>query len=323
MGIDALDRAAPPGGTTAVLWVAIAANLAIAIVKFIAAWVTGSSAMTAEGIHSMVDTGDGVLMLVGGLLAQRPAEDRFPFGRGKELYFWSLVVAMIVFGVGGGLTFYEGIRRVMVGGSIEQPLWSYVVLASAVLFESISFGVAFESLRRYRAQRLPHYSLRRVIRMAKDPRLFTVVLEDGAALLGLLLAFVGILLSSITGEVIYDGIASSLIGLVLAGVALVLARECRSLLVGERALPDVVAGIRAIAGAKPAVAAVVAVRTMQIGAESVLVALELGFVAGATSEAIHVALAEIGTDVRARHPEVSLVCVDTASLAASIAQLAQ
>jgi cation diffusion facilitator family transporter len=205
-----------------VLAAAIGANLAIAIVKFIAAAVSGSISVAAEGIHSLVDTGDGLLLVVGRRLARRPADADFPFGRGKEVYFWSLVVAMVIFGAGGALTFYEGISHVHDQGPLEDPTWSYVVLGSAAVLESISLGIAVRSLRRYRARRMPRRSLLATIRAAKDPTVFTVVLEDSAALVGLSIAFFGVAISHVTGNALYDGIASCLIGLVLATIAIVL-----------------------------------------------------------------------------------------------------
>ena len=170
---------------------AIAGNLAIAAIKFVAAFMTGSSAMISEGIHSLVDTGNGVLLFHGLRRAARPADDAHPFGHGAEIYFWSLVVAMSIFGVGGGMSIYEGITHIQHPATLESPLINYIVLALAFVFESLSFSVAWRGFRKVKKQRSVFIALRE----AKDPSLFTVLFEDTAALLGLVVAFIGVFLS--------------------------------------------------------------------------------------------------------------------------------
>lgn len=293
---------------------ALLANLAIAAVKFIAAASTGSSAMLAEGIHSIVDSGDAVLLLVGMRLAARPADDNHPFGYGKDVYFWSLIVAMLIFGVGGGVTAYEGVLRLGTREPLREAMTNYLVLGAAAVFEAISLVIALRELHDYRRRRLPGRSLLQAIHMAKDPVLFTVVLEDTAAMAGLTLAFLGVFLSSALGDPRYDAIASILIGVVLAIVAIVLGAECRGLLVGERALPDVITGAGDVARAHPDVEEVREVNTMQIGPDEVLLTLSLVFRDGATGHALGRAAGELDRSIRGRFPEIKRVFLDAGTL---------
>ncbi|HLB43938.1 MAG TPA: cation diffusion facilitator family transporter [Candidatus Limnocylindrales bacterium] len=249
------------------------ANLGIAVAKFVAAALTGSSAMLSEGIHSVVDTGNQGLLLLGIRRSRRPADADHPFGHGKELYFWSLVVAIVLFGVGGGLALYEGIIHVLAPEPIEDYFVSYVVLIVAFLLESASWTVAVRELRRETHGR----SMVRTIRYSKDPSLVTVLFEDSAALLGLIAAFAGIWLAESTGDPRFDGVGSLVIGFVLAVVAVVLAYESRGLLIGERAEPELVDEIRRLVEADPGVAGVEEVRTMHVGPRTVLVTLRAVF----------------------------------------------
>ena len=228
---------------------AIAANVAIAVTKFVVAGITGSSAMLSEGIHSAVDTLNGVLLLVGLKLSQRPATPEHPFGHGKELYFWSLIVAVLIFGVGGGLSFYEGVQHVQHPEPMRDPMWNYVVLGVAAVFEGSSFAVA---LRQFLKQtgNTPFWE---ALHRSKDPTTYTVLAEDAAALIGLLVAALGIALSQRFDKPELDGAASLIIGLLLAGVAVALIWESRSLLIGEGIRPETARAIRGIALQQPKV----------------------------------------------------------------------
>jgi cation diffusion facilitator family transporter len=188
---------------------AIAANVAIAVTKFTVAAISGSSAMLSEGIHSAVDTGNGILLLVGIHLSERPASEEHPFGHGKELYFWSLIVAVLIFGVGGGISFYEGVLHVLRPVALEDAFWNYVVLGCAAVFEGTSFVIA---LRQFRRQN-PGLKLWEALKRSKDPSTFTVVAEDSAALAGLAIAGAGVWASHSLGRPELDGVASMLIGL--------------------------------------------------------------------------------------------------------------
>ena len=205
---------------------AIAANVAIAVTKLVVAGTTGSSAMLSEGIHSSVDTFNGMLLLVGIRLSQRPATPEHPFGHGKELYFWSLMVAVLIFGLGGGISFYEGVQHIRHPQPLHDPTWNFVVLGVAALFEGISFTIALRQFLR-QARGAPFWQ---AVRQSKDPTTYTVLAEDSAALAGLAIAALGIWLSHRFNMPVLDGAASVLIGLLLAAVATFLRNVSMTLL---------------------------------------------------------------------------------------------
>ncbi len=228
------DRVAPESGRERpiVIYAAIAANLGIAIAKFLAAALTGSSAMISEGVHSLVDTGNQGLLLLGLGRASRPPDDEHPFGHGKELYFWSLIVAILIFGIGGGVSIYEGITHILDPTPLEDPLVNYIVLAVAFVLEGSSWFVA---AREVSGRVRPGEGFVDSVRTSKDPSVVTVLLEDSAALAGLVVAAVGIYLAHALEAPWIDGVASLIIGSILVSVALFLASESRGLLIGERA----------------------------------------------------------------------------------------
>jgi cation diffusion facilitator family transporter len=285
---------------------AIAGNLAIAAIKFVAAFMTGSSAMISEGIHSLVDTGNGGLLYHGLRRSARPPDAQHPFGHGGEVYFWSLIVAMSIFGIGGGMSIYEGITHIQHPAVLENPLINYIVLAAAFVFESISFSVAWTGFRKTKKDR----PMLAAIHQAKDPSLFTVLFEDTAALLGLVVAFLGIFLSHQLNLPALDGAASVVIGVILVCAALWLAYESRSLLVGESADPELVEALRDIALADPAVVGLGVVLTMHLGPEEILLNIEVQFTPGSTAEEIHAAIHRIETRIAERFPEVDRVFVE-------------
>ena len=219
------------------------ANAAIAASKFVAAGISGSAAMLSEAIHSSVDTGNGILLLVGQKRSKRPADAQHPFGHGKELYFWSMLVAVMIFGVGGGISIAEGIHRFRSPEELGDPKWNYVVLAIALAFDGGSFVIGFKELWKEKA---PHHGVVAALRESKDLSVVSVVLEDTAALLGLLFAFVGVVVSHAMDEPRIDAAASIAIGFLLAAIALVLLFESRKSLIGERADKDLTDGIRAL-----------------------------------------------------------------------------
>src|SRR3984893_3366601 len=239
---------------------AIAANVAIAVTKFVVAGVTGSSAMLSEGIHSAVDTFNGVLLLVGVRLSQRPATPEHPFGHGKELYFWSLIVAVLIFGVGGGLSFYEGVQHVRNPQPLRDPIWNYIVLGVATVFEGASFAIALRQFLK-QAGNTPFWE---ALHRSKDPTTYTVLAEDSAALIGLVVAALGIALSQRFDKPVLDGVASLVIGLLLAAVAVALIWESRSLLIGEGIRPENARAIRSTALAQPKVRDVGRVLSMYV-----------------------------------------------------------
>lgn len=279
---------------------AIAANVAIAITKYVVAAVSGSSAMLSEAVHSTVDCFNGVLLLVGLRLSERPASEQHPFGHGKELYFWSLIVAVLIFGLGGGISLYEGVQHIRNPVALEDPSWNYVVLGLAGLFEGASFVVA---LRQF-LQGSRRQPLWRALHASKDPSTYTVIAEDGAALIGLVIAAMGVYASHRLHRPWIDGAASVLIGLLLAGVAVLLVREARGLLIGEGVRDTTRRAIAALAEAVPEVAYVGRIRSMYIGRKEVLVTLELAFARDVGMTAATEAFVRLERDIRELFPAV-------------------
>ncbi len=293
-----------------VVYAAIVGNLAIATGKFVAAGLTGSSAMLSEGIHSLVDTGNGGLLLLGMRRSRKPADALHPFGHGKELYFWSLVVAFLIFGVGGGVSAYEGILHLMHPRPLQDPTWSYVVLGIAALFEGIVLGIAINAFRKAKGSK----STWREIRTSKDPTTFVVLFEDAAALLGLLIAFLGIYLGHRLDDPRFDGGASVVIGVLLMAVAVFLARESKGLLIGEGAGPATLASIRALAEADPLVERVHRPLTMYFGPHTVLLTLEVRFVEGLSVVELGAAAARLEQRVREGHPDIKHIFIEIRSV---------
>ncbi|WP_455198690.1 cation diffusion facilitator family transporter, partial [Kaarinaea lacus] len=269
-----------------VIIAALIGNTLIAITKFIAASITGSSAMLSEGIHSVVDTGNQILLLYGLKASQKPADERFPFGHGKEIYFWSFVVSIMIFAVGSGISLYEGIHHIMHPAPIENPMINYIVLGLAMIFEGAAWYFAFREFSQVKGR----FSYIEAVKRGKDPSMFTVLFEDSAAMLGLVAAFLGILLGQLTGNPVYDGLASIVIGLILGGTAAWLAYETKSLLIGESANKEVVHGIRTLAMAYPYVQHVNEVLTMHMGPDYILVNLSIDFKDEATAQELESAI---------------------------------
>ncbi|SMF02477.1 cation diffusion facilitator family transporter [Tistlia consotensis] len=289
---------------------AIAANLVIAAAKFVAALATGSSAMLSESIHSVVDTGNQLLILLGLSRSRKPADARHPFGYGKELYFWSLIVAMLLFGIGGGLSLYEGYQHVRQPVAVTDPLWNFVVLGVAFLAEGGSWLVAVREMMKTRRGRDDAFD---TFQRSKDPSVFVVVGEDSAALAGIVIAALGVGLSHWLERPWIDGLSSVLIGLVLIFVAVLLIWESRALVMGEAADAEVVQQIRRLAEADPAVAAVEPPLTMQLGRNSVLLNLELHCRPELPADAVLAALARVEAGIREACPTVRRVFVKVAN----------
>lgn len=285
---------------------AIVGNLAIATIKFVAAGFTGSSAMLSEGIHSLVDTGNGLLLYHGLRRGARPADEQHVFGHGMEVYFWTLIVAISIFAAGGGLSIYEGVIHVMHPRPLATLYVSYIVLVLSAVFEGMSFTVAWRAFRANRGSR----SVFAAVRRGKDPSIFTVVFEDSAALLGLLVAFVGVLLSDLLDMPVLDAVASVVIGLILVSAAFWLAQESRSLLVGEVADPEIVAALREIALTDPAVVALGEVLTMHLGPEQVLLNIEVQFEPGIPVEEVDAAVRRIEKRIQVPYPQVTHIFVE-------------
>lgn len=290
----------------------IAGGCAVAAVKFLAAVVTGSSAMLSEAIHSLVDTGNGGLLWLGMRLARRPPDDDHPFGHGLELYFWSLVVAVLIFGVGGGMSVYEGITHVLRPERLENPMWNYLVLACSAAFEAVAWGVSLKAFLMRRRGR----GVWETIHASKDPATFTVLLENSAALVGLLVAFLGILLSHLFRLPVLDGVASIVIGLLLAAVATVLVVESRSLLLGEGANEQTVADIRTLTESDPAVVHARRPLTLHFGPDQILVTLDVQFRPGLTAREVEEAVDRLEASIRRKHPQVKHIFLEAESITA-------
>src|SRR5579884_3955894 len=217
------------GGSKLVVYAAIGGNVAIALTKFVASALTGSSAMLSEGVHSLVDTGNGLLLLWGIRQSARPPDESHPFGHGKELYFWTLIVAILIFAVGGGMSIYEGLSDIRSGSPPHHGIWNYVVLGFSAVFEIVTVVIAGRDFQRAEGR----FGFWRGIHLSKDPTVFTVLLENLAAVVGLVIAFLGIYLANALHLRWMDGLASVLIGLTLAAVSVVMAIESKGLLIGE------------------------------------------------------------------------------------------
>ena len=285
---------------------ALAANLAIAGSKLTAALLTGSSAMLAEAVHSFADCGNELILLIGQRLGSRPADPAHPFGYGMEHYFWPFLAAIALFIIGGSFSVIEGIRRITTTYKLEHLELNYAVLAVSAIFDSLSLSVAYRRLR----TTLRTSGLWKSIRITKDPALFNVLLEDTAALVGLVFAAVGLLLYQLSGMIIFDGLASLFIGLLLGGVALLLAYETKSLLIGESASPETRRHIFAAASQVSEVVQIIEVLTMHLGPDDILVNMELNLKDGLTTDEVENAIDQVKTTIRQHVPQVRRIFVE-------------
>ena len=288
------------GHAGTVVWIALVANVGVAVAKFIAAAITGSSAMLTEGVHSLVDSVNQLLLLYGQRRAKKPADARHPAGYGRELYFWSFVVAILVFALGAGVSVYEGVVHVAEPQEAVSPLIAYLVLAVAFVLEGWSLWAAYKPFDRDRGD-LDWWS---ALRRTKDASTIVVLLENGAALAGIVIAAVGLGLSLATGDPVYDGVASIVIGLLLAAVAAFLAREAKGLLIGEAALPETVAAIRSAIEARREVCGIGAVVTVQLAPDIVFAAADVDFADDVSAGEIERLIAEVESSLNASHPDV-------------------
>lgn len=292
-----------------VVYAALIGNGLIAITKFIAAGWTGSSAMLSEAVHSVVDTGNQGLILYGLKRSTRPADEHHPFGYGMELYFWTFVVAVLIFAGGAGISFYEGLEKVRHPTEVTDVHINYIVLGLAIVFESGAWWVAFRAFEEARGDT----GFIEAVRTSKDPALFTVLFEDTAAMLGLLTALVGIWLGQVLDMPVLDGVASLVIAAILAATAMVLAYECKGLLLGEAAVPEVRQGVRGLILEEDAVERVNEMRTMHMGPEDVLVATSLDFRSGVGADRVEAAVAAMERRIKSRYPQIRRLFVEAQS----------
>ena len=292
-----------------VIIAALVGNGLIAITKFTAAAFTGSSAMFSEAIHSVVDTTNQALLLYGLKRSQRRADERHPFGYGREIYFWAFVVAILIFAVGAGVSIYEGIHKALHPEPITDAYINYVVLGLAIVFEGGAWWIAYKEFNVLRGK-LGFFD---AILHSKDPAIFTVLLEDTAAILGLLTALIGIALGQLLDMPVFDGIASIVIGIVLGLVAVLLAYETKALLIGEAAHPDVHATIARVIAKQAAVERTNEVLTMHLGPYDILINLSLDFHDGIKIGELESTIHEMEEQIRAAHPQVKRIFIEAQS----------
>lgn len=283
-----------------VVYAALFGNLAIALVKFVAAYLTNSSAMFSEAIHSVVDTLNEILLLYGMKKSEKPADAKHPFGYGRELYFWAFIVALMVFALGAIVSIYQGISHILHPEEMQDPFINYIVLGIAILCEGFSWSVALKTFRKQKGS-LGYFE---AFRRSKDPTTFTVLFEDTAALVGLFIALVGIFLAHQLNIPELDGTASVLIGVVLAVSAWLLARETKGLLLGETADPKLRENVLNIAQQDAAVFSANGVLTEQMGAHQVIASLSLEFKDNLSSDDIEACVNRIEAQIKEVHPEI-------------------
>ena len=289
-----------------VIYAALIGNGLIAITKFVASVFTGSSAMMSEGIHSTVDTGNQLLLLLGLKKAKKPADKEFPFGHGKEIYFWSFIVAIMIFAVGAGISIYEGIHSLMDPHPVKNPFINYIVLGLAMIFEGFAWYFAWKEFDKARGAR-GYYE---AVRKEKNPTLFVVLFEDSAAMLGLIVAFVGIALSQYTGLLIFDGIASIVIGLILGVTAAWLAYETKGLLIGESADPNIVTGITNLANNYNFISGVNEVLTMHMGPNYILLNLSVNLKDAMDVSNVEENISTLTSRIKKEYPLVKRVFIE-------------
>lgn len=283
-----------------VIYIALLGNLIIAVAKFIGAFVTSSAAMLSEAVHSVVDTLNEILLLYGLKKSQQPPDEEHPFGYGRELYFWSFIVALLVFALGAVVSIYQGVHHIFEPEPISSPFINYVILVVAFLCEGFSWLTALKGFRKYKGN-MGYFE---AFRKSKDPTTFTVLFEDSAALVGLVIAFLGVFLSHYYHAPTLDGVASILIGCILAIVAFLMARETKGLLMGESADPALPKHILELVQQDHAVLYANGVLTQQMGAHQVIASLSLEFKDNLTSDEIEACVNRLETRVKHLHPEI-------------------
>ena len=299
-------------GSKKAIYAALAGNSLIALTKFAGSAYTGSSAMLSEAIHSLVDTGNQGLLLYGLKRSKKPADERHPFGYGMELYFWAFVVAIVIFALGAGVSIYEGVKHILHPRIITNAYINYIILGLAIVFECGSWWVAYREFRTSKGD----MSFLEATRRSKDPALFTVLFEDTAALLGLIVALIGISLAQVLDVPELDGIASVVIGLILAATSGLLAYETKGLLVGEATDPDTVDGLRSILTSAPGIDRVNELRTLHFSPQDILVAISADFSPSLDSNAVEGQVAELERDIKNAYPGITRVFIEAQSISA-------
>ena len=292
-----------------VIYSALAGNTAIAATKFAAAFFTGSAAMLSEAIHSVVDTGNQLLLLWGLRRAAKPPSARHPFGYGLQLYFYTFVVAVLIFGVGAVISLVHGIEKIRHPAAVEHAWVNYLVLGVSILFEGSVWIIALRAFNQERAGR----RWVQAIKSSKDPTVFTVLFEDTAALVGLVIALIGVLASEALDMPVLDGLASCLIGVVLGITAAFLAIESQSLLTGEAASHETRIGINRIARAEPGIVGLNQARTMHFGPNEIFVVLSLDFEDSLPGGEVERIVTSLERKLKAAYPEICDVFIEAQS----------
>lgn len=293
-------------GSKKVIYAALIGNGLIAITKFFAASITGSSAMLSEGIHSCVDTGNQGLLLYGLKKSNQPADETHPFGYGAELYFWAFVVAILIFAIGSGISIYEGVHKILHPTAMSDPTINYVVLTLAMIFEGVAWYIAYKEFAQIKGNR----SIMQAVRDSKDPTVFTVLFEDTAAMLGLIVAFIGIYLAHTLNLPVLDGVASVAIGIILALTAVLLAYETKGLLIGEGASPEKIASITKLAEAADGVDRINEIRTLHRGPNDVLLAISIDFKNNLTVGKVENIIYKLELAIKEEHPDVQRLYIE-------------
>lgn len=296
------------GGSKIAIYGAIVANTLIAISKFTASFFTGSSAMLAEGIHSLVDTGNGLLLLLGIKRSKQEPDKMHPFGYGKEVYFWSFVVSILIFALGGGFAIYEGIHALQDPHVIVDPTWNYVVLGAAIIFEGTALYLALKTFNKSRAKKTNIISS---IVKSKDAATFAVIIEDTAALAGLLVALLGIFLSQQLQNPYFDGASSVLIGLILLIVATFLARESKGLLLGESASPAVMLSLEKILKRNINIKDWAVPQTMHFGPDNIFAVIEIDFADDLKLIQAEQTMESLRLEIKNKIPQIRQVVIQT------------
>ncbi|MCF4101580.1 cation diffusion facilitator family transporter [Gillisia sp. M10.2A] len=296
------------GGSKIAIYSAIGANLLIAIGKFVASFFTGSSAMLAEGIHSLVDTGNGFLLLFGIKQSQQEPDELHPFGYGKEVYFWSFVVSILIFALGGGFALYEGIHAIQDPHVIADPTWNYIVLIAALVFEGTALYLALKAFNKSRAS--SGNIITNIVR-SKDAATFAVIIEDAAAVIGLSIALLGVFLSQQLNNPYLDGAASIFIGILLLSVATFLARESKGLLLGESANPEVIVSVEKILAGNTKVKDWGLPHTMHFGPDSILLVIEIDLENSLELLEAENTMEELRMEIKLKQPKITQVYLQT------------
>jgi cation diffusion facilitator family transporter len=301
-----------------VVYGAIGANLAIAVSKFVAAGFTGSAAMLSEGIHSLVDSGNGLLILLGMNRSARPADERHPFGYSKEIYFWTVIVAVLIFAVGGGMSLYKGYQYIRNPVPLTDPTWNYWVLGLAIVFEGVACTLAYREFKKTQGEQ----GFWQALRTSRDPAVFAILLEDLAALVGLVIALAGIFFGHLLNNLYFDGAASMAIGALLVGMAIFMLKEAKGLLVGEGASAEVLRELETLARQDAAVEHLNAPLTMYLGPADGILALDIAFQDHLSAVEVEQAVERLQTAIKAKYPEFRQIFIEASSLTGHTGQAA-